>query len=34
MLYKTGFKYAKDVYAAPQLILTIQAPNEQEFEKL
>ena len=30
---KPAFKYAKDVYAAPQLILTIQAPNEQEFEK-
>ena len=27
------FKYARDVYAAPQIILTIQAPNEQEFEK-
>lgn len=27
------FKYARDVYAAPQLILTIQAPNQTEFEK-
>ena len=27
------FKYAKDVYAAPQLILTIQAPDEASFEK-
>lgn len=25
------FKYAKDVYAAPQSILTIQAPDEQSF---
>lgn len=30
---KASFKYAKDVYAAPQLILTIQAPNDAEFEK-
>ena len=30
---KASFKYAKDVYAAPQMILTIQAPNEEEFEK-
>lgn len=27
------FKYARDVYASPQLILTIQAPNEESFEK-
>lgn len=27
------FKYAKDVYAAPQTILTIQAPDEASFEK-
>ena len=27
------FKYAKDVYAAPQSILTIQAPDEASFEK-
>lgn len=27
------FNYAKDVYAAPQLILTIQAPDEASFEK-
>lgn len=27
------FKYAKDVYAAPQSILTIQAPSEASFEK-
>lgn len=27
------FKYAKDVYASPQLILTIQAPDEASFEK-
>lgn len=26
-------KYAKDVYAAPQSILTIQAPDEQSFEE-
>lgn len=26
------FNYASDVYAAPQMVLTIQAPNEQEFE--
>ena len=30
---KASFKYAKDVYANPQRILTIQAPNEEEFEK-
>lgn len=30
---KASFKYARDVYAAPQLILTIQAPNDAEFEK-
>ena len=30
---KGSFKFAKDVYASPQLILTIQAPNEEEFEK-
>lgn len=30
---KPSFKFAKDVYAAPQLILTIQAPNEEEFQK-
>ncbi len=30
---KATFKYARDVYAAPQLILTIQAPNDAEFEK-
>ncbi len=28
---KAGFKYSKDTYAAPQMILTIQAPNEEEF---
>ena len=27
------FKYAKNVYAAPQSILTIQAPDEASFEK-
>lgn len=27
------FKYAKDVYAAPQTILTIQAPDEASLEK-
>ena len=27
------FKYAKDVYASPQMILTIQAPDEATFEK-
>lgn len=30
---KGSFKFARDVYASPQLILTIQAPNEEEFEK-
>lgn len=30
---KPSFKYAKDTYASPQLILTIQAPNDAEFEK-
>lgn len=30
---KASFKYAKDTYAAPQLILTIQAPSEAEFEQ-
>lgn len=30
---KASFKYSKDVYASPQMILTIQAPNEEEFEK-
>lgn len=30
---KPTFKYAKDVYANPQMILTIQAPNEKEFEE-
>ena len=30
---KASFKYAKDVYANPQMILTIQAPNEEEFGK-
>lgn len=25
-------KYARDVYASPQMIMTIQAPNEEEFE--
>ncbi len=32
MYTKASFKYSKDVYAAPQMILTIQAPNAQEFE--
>lgn len=27
------FKYAQNVYAAPQTILTIQAPNEKSFEE-
>lgn len=27
------FKYSKDVYASPQIILTIQAPDEETFEK-
>ena len=27
------FKYAKDVYASPHMILTIQAPDEATFEK-
>lgn len=26
------FNYASDVYAEPQMVLTIQSPNEQEFE--
>ncbi len=30
---KASFKYAKDVYAAPQLILTIQAPNNEELQE-
>ena len=29
---KGSFKFSKDVYASPQMILTIQAPNDQEFE--
>jgi len=33
-IYTKGtFKYAKDVYANPQMILTIQAPSEEEFGK-
>lgn len=27
------FKYARDVYAVPQMILTIQAPDEKSFEE-
>lgn len=27
----TKMKYARDVYAHPQIVLTIQSPNEQEF---
>jgi hypothetical protein len=27
------FRYAKDVYAAPQMILTIQAPDEESFRE-
>jgi hypothetical protein len=30
---QAGFKHAKDVYAAPQTILSIQAPTEEEFQK-
>jgi len=30
---KCKFKYSKDVYAAPQIILTIQAPDAQSFLK-
>ena len=30
---KGSFKYARDVYAAPQLILTIQAPNDEALEQ-
>lgn len=26
------FKFSRDVYAAPQMIMTIQAPNEDEFQ--
>ena len=29
---QTKMKYARNVYAAPQVILTIQSPNEEEFE--
>ena len=29
---RASFKYAKDVYASPQMIMTIQAPNAKEFE--
>lgn len=33
-IYSTPkIKYARDVYASPQMIMTIQAPNEEEFEK-
>lgn len=28
---QTKFKYTRDVYAAPQMIMTIQSPSEQEF---
>lgn len=30
---QTKFKYSRDVNAAPQMIMTIQAPNEKEFEE-
>lgn len=30
---KGSFKYTKDLYASPQIILNIQAPNEEEFQK-
>lgn len=30
---KGSFKFSKDTYASPQMILTIQAPSEEEFEK-
>lgn len=30
---KASFKFARDVYAAQQMILTIQAPDEEEFRK-
>lgn len=33
MYTQAKFRYAKDVYASPQSILTIQAPNEEEFGK-
>lgn len=33
MYTQPKFKYASDVYAAPQIILTIQAPDEASFEK-
>lgn len=26
-------KFSRDVYASPQMIMTIQAPNEDEFEE-
>ena len=29
---RASFKFAKDVYASPQMIMTIQAPNAKEFE--
>lgn len=30
---QSKFKYARDVYASPQIILTVQAPDEDSFEK-
>lgn len=30
---QTKFKYSRDKYAAPQMVLTIQSPNVREFEK-
>lgn len=28
---QTKFKYSRDVYASPQMIMTIQSPNQQDF---
>ena len=30
---KASFKFARDVYASPQMIVTIQAPNAKEFQE-
>lgn len=30
---KAGFKFTRNLYASPQMILNIQAPDEKEFEK-
>ncbi len=33
MYTKASFKFARDVYASPQVIVTIQAPNAKEFQQ-